>query len=219
MLRVYIVDDHPILAMALRDLLTARYPDLEVKLFSRLAPSLEYARFERPDLVILDPGLPDGTPDFVVSTAIEEFPSSGILVLSGSEEVLESIAPRYPSIEFLSKGVSQDRLFAFLESALNQVRRASWAQQMTDKPQQSPNELGVSQRISRITDRQIVVLHRIAKGESNHEIARALSLSPETVKTHVRSILARLNARNRLEAAMLYRNWKEPKAMDETLGK
>jgi DNA-binding NarL/FixJ family response regulator len=56
-----------------------------------------------------------------------------------------------------------------------------------------------------------------AKGESNHEIARALNLSPETVKTHVRSILARLNARNRLEAAMLYRSWKEPKNIDEAI--
>ncbi|MFP5482490.1 MAG: response regulator transcription factor [Gammaproteobacteria bacterium] len=53
--------------------------------------------------------------------------------------------------------------------------------------------------------------YRIAKGESNHEIAQNLGLSPETVKTHVRSILARLNARNRLEAAMLYRAWQEQK--------
>jgi DNA-binding NarL/FixJ family response regulator len=216
MLRIFIVDDHPILGMALRDLLLARYPDLEVKLFSRLAPSLEYARFERPDLVILDAGLPDGDPETVISTALEDFHSSGLMVLSGNDRVLEELAPLHPDIEFLSKSVSQDRLFTILESALNQVRRASWAQQMTDKPGQLSSDMAVSQRISRITDRQIVVLHRIAKGESNHEIARALNLSPETVKTHVRSILARLNARNRLEAAMLYRNWKEPKVIDET---
>ena len=216
MLRVFIVDDHPILGMALRDLLIARYPDLEVKLFSRLAPALEHARFERPDLVILDPGLPDGDPDEVITVAIEELPLSGIIVLSGNDAVLEDVAPQYPSLEFLSKSVPQDRLFTILESALNQVRRASWAHQMSDRPGAPASELAVSQRISRITDRQIIVLHRIAKGESNQEIAKALNLSPETVKTHVRSILARLNARNRLEAAMLYRNWKEPKVTDES---
>lgn len=221
MLRVFIVDDHPILGMALRDLLIARFPDLEVKLFSRLAPAIEHARFERPDLVILDAGLPDGEPYDVISMAIEELPLSGLMVLSGNDQVLEEIAPDYPGIEFLSKSVPQDRLFTILESALNQVRRASWAHQMTDRSGTSAastvsvDQQGVSQRISRITDRQIIVLHRIAKGESNQEIARALNLSPETVKTHVRSILARLNARNRLEAAMLYRNWKEPKLIDE----
>lgn len=216
MLRSFIVDDHPILGMALRDLLIARYPDLEVKLFSRLAPALEHARFERPDLVILDPGLPDGDPEVVIAMAIEELPLSGIIVLSGNDRVLEEIAPQYPGLEFLSKSVPQDRLFTILESALNQVRRASWAQQISDRPTNLSPEQAVSQRISRITDRQIIVLHRIAKGESNQEIAKALNLSPETVKTHVRSILARLNARNRLEAAMLYRNWKEPMVADES---
>lgn len=217
MLRAFIVDDHPILGMALRDLLIARYPDLEVKLFSRLAPALEHARFERPDLVILDPGLPDGEPEEVISVTMEEMPLSAIIVLSGNDRVLEEIAPQYPGLEFLSKSVPQDRLFTILESALNQVRRASWAQQIGDRPTPQTPEQTVSQRISRITDRQIIVLHRIAKGESNQEIAKALNLSPETVKTHVRSILARLNARNRLEAAMVYRNWKEPKITDESL--
>lgn len=217
MLRVFIVDDHPILGMALRDLLIARFPDLEVKLFSRLAPSLEHARFERPDLVILDAGLPDGDPEEVISVAIEELPLSGIIVLSGNDRVLEEIAPEYPGLEFLSKSVPQDRLFTILESSLNQVRRASWAHQINERPGAPVSEQAVNQRISRITDRQIIVLHRIAKGESNQEIAKALNLSPETVKTHVRSILARLNARNRLEAAMLYRNWKEPKVTDESV--
>ena len=218
MLRIFVVDDHPILGMALRDLLIARFPDLEVKLFSRLAPALEHARFERPDLVILDPGLPDGDPDEVIATAVEEMPLTGLMVLSGNDRVLEEIAPAYPGMEFLSKSVPQDRLFTILESSLNQVRRASWAQQITDRSGNPLPEQAVSQRISRITDRQIIVLHRIAKGESNQEIARALNLSPETVKTHVRSILARLNARNRLEAAMLYRSWKEPAvAVDESL--
>ncbi len=221
MLRVFIVDDHPILAMALRDLLCSRYPDLEVKLFSRLTPALEHANFEQPDMVILDPGLPEGAPEQNIELALDALQETTLIVLSGNDQVLEEVAPRYLNLEFLSKSVSQDRLFSILETSLNQVRRASWAHHMAEK-QNNPShaaaqEMAISQRISRITDRQIIVLHRIAKGESNHEIARALNLSPETVKTHVRSILARLNARNRLEAAMLYRSWKEPKNIGEAI--
>lgn len=209
--RVFIIDDHPLLAMALRDLMLARYPDLEIKLFSRLVPALEHSKFEQPDLVVLDPGLPDMSPEDVIETALETFDYSRTVVLSGNESVLENLAPEYQETEFVSKGVSQDRIFAVLESMLMKIRRTSWTHELHDEKPVHKSETSVGQRMARITDRQIGVLHRIAQGESNHEIARALGLSPETVKTHVRSILARLNARNRLEAAMLYRAWQELK--------
>jgi DNA-binding NarL/FixJ family response regulator len=186
----------------------ARYPDLEIKLFSRLLPALEHSKFEQPDFVVLDPGLPEMQPEEVIETALETFDYSRTVVLSGNDSVLENLAPEYQETEFVSKGVSQDRIFAVLESMLIKIRRSTWSDYSVEKPVQKA-ETTVGQRMARITDRQIAVLHRIAQGESNHEIARALGLSPETVKTHVRSILARLNARNRLEAAMLYRAWQE----------
>ena len=214
--RVFIVDDHPLLAMALRDLMLARYPDLEIKLFTRLVPAIEHSKFEQPDLVVLDPGLPEMTPEEVIETALESFDYSRTIVLSGNDAVLEDIAPEYEETEFVSKGVSQDRIFAVIESMLVKIRRTSWALDLHEEKPSSKPETSVGQRMARVTDRQIGVLHRIAQGESNHEIARALGLSPETVKTHVRSILARLNARNRLEAAMLYRAWKELKPSDNS---
>ena len=214
--RVFIIDDHPLLGMALRDLMLARYPDLEIKLFSRLVPAIEHSKFEQPDLVVLDPGLPDMTPEQVVETALDSFDYSRTVVLSGNDYVLDTIAPQYEETEFVSKGVSQDRIFAVIESMLVKIRRMNWTVDFqVEKPVGKP-ESSVGQRMARVTDRQIGVLHRIAQGESNHEIARALGLSPETVKTHVRSILARLNARNRLEAAMLYRAWQDLKPNEQS---
>ncbi|MFN7835075.1 MAG: LuxR C-terminal-related transcriptional regulator [Burkholderiaceae bacterium] len=212
--RVFIIDDHPLLAMALRDLMLARYPDLEIKLFSRLLPALEHSKFEQADLVVLDPGLPDMGPEEVIETALETFDYSRTVVLSGNDAVLETLAPQYLETEFVSKGVSQDRIFAVLENMLIKIRRSAWSEFTPDRVSVK-GETTVGQRMARITDRQIAVLHRIAQGESNHEIARALGLSPETIKTHVRSILARLNARNRLEAAMLYRAWQELRPADQ----
>ena len=209
-LRVFIIDDHPIIAMALRDIMNSRYTDLEVKLFSRIGPALEHSRFEQPDLVLLDLGLPDMSPEKVLETALETFDYSRTLVISGNEEILGEMADDYPETEFVSKGITQDRVLSVLDSMVLRLRRNNWTDQISQKNQQG-NGFTIGQRMARITERQVSVLYRIAKGESNHEIAQNLGLSPETVKTHVRSILARLNARNRLEAAMLYRAWQEQK--------
>lgn len=211
LLRVFIIDDHPIIAMALRDIMNSRYSDLEVKLFSRISPALEHSRFEQPDLVLLDLGLPDMSPEKVLETALETFDYSRTLVISGNEEILGDMAEEYPETEFVSKGITQDRVLSVLDSMVLKLRRNNWTDQISQKSQGS-NTFTIGQRMARITERQVSVLFRIAKGESNHEIAQNLGLSPETVKTHVRSILARLNARNRLEAAMLYRAWQEQKS-------
>lgn len=53
-----------------------------------------------------------------------------------------------------------------------------------------------------LTDRQRAVLRLIAEGQSNKEIARALSIGPETVKTHVSQIFAELGAVNRADACV-----------------
>ncbi len=58
-------------------------------------------------------------------------------------------------------------------------------------------------RIDHLTARETEVLRHMAQGLSNKEIACALSVSGETVKTHVANILAKLRAANRSQAAML----------------
>lgn len=59
------------------------------------------------------------------------------------------------------------------------------------------------QRLQSLTDREIEVLHLIAQGRSNSEIGAELYLSHGTVKTHVSRILAKLEARDRVQAVVL----------------
>ena len=56
--------------------------------------------------------------------------------------------------------------------------------------------------VARLTDRQVDVLRRMARGGSNKEIALALNLSPATVKTYAAAIIAALGAGNRTKAAI-----------------
>jgi DNA-binding NarL/FixJ family response regulator len=53
-----------------------------------------------------------------------------------------------------------------------------------------------------LTERELDIFRRLASGESNHEIGRAFSLSENTVKNHVASILAKLHLDNRIQAAV-----------------
>ena len=52
-----------------------------------------------------------------------------------------------------------------------------------------------------LTNRELEIFKRLASGKSNHEIARDLSLSPNTVANHVASILVKLHLENRIQAA------------------
>jgi DNA-binding NarL/FixJ family response regulator len=58
------------------------------------------------------------------------------------------------------------------------------------------------QRAGQLTPRELEVLEHIARGQSNREIARAFTLSEKTVKTHVSSILAKLDVADRTQAAL-----------------
>jgi DNA-binding NarL/FixJ family response regulator len=53
-----------------------------------------------------------------------------------------------------------------------------------------------------LTDRELEIFKRLASGKSNHQIARDLSLSPNTVANHVAGILAKLHVENRIQAAV-----------------
>lgn len=63
---------------------------------------------------------------------------------------------------------------------------------------------GVSQRMTGLTDREREVLHLMAEGHTDGEIAARLCISVFTAQNHVKSILRKLNARNRTQASAMY---------------
>ena len=78
----------------------------------------------------------------------------------------------------------------------------AWAaRQLTPRP--APAKFEVNQAAIRslgLTPRECEILERLASGQSNKELARALDISPNTVKTHLASLYAKLEVRNRIEA-------------------
>jgi DNA-binding CsgD family transcriptional regulator len=78
----------------------------------------------------------------------------------------------------------------------------AWAaRQLTPRP--APAEFAVNDAAIRslgLTPREYEILERLASGQSNKELARALDISPNTIKTHIASLYAKLEVRNRVEA-------------------
>ena len=78
----------------------------------------------------------------------------------------------------------------------------AWAaRQLTPRP--APARFEVNQAAIRslgLTPRECEILERLASGQSNKELARALDISPNTIKTHLASLYAKLDVRNRIEA-------------------
>ena len=197
-IRVLIVDDHSVVREGLRMFL-ARDPDLEVVgEAADGAKAIEQARRLRPDVVVMDLLMPilDG---MAATRAIRsELPETEVLALTsilGSASVVEAI--RAGAIGYLHK----DTQAAELRTAI----KAAAAGQMHLSPQASAYLLGavrMPERPEPLTPREMDVLRLLAQGQSNKEIARTLYLVEETVKDHVRHILAKLGVKSRTQAVL-----------------
>jgi DNA-binding NarL/FixJ family response regulator len=198
-IRVLIVDDHSVVREGLRMLLS-RDPDLEV--VGEAADgtqAIEQARWLRPDVVVMDLLLPvlDG---IAATRAIRtQLPETEVLALTSVLEnatVVEVI--RAGAIGYLLKNTRVDELRSAIKAAA--------AGHVQLSPQASAFLLGavrVPQPPDPLTPRELEVLRLLAQGHSNKEIARRLHLAGETVKFHLRHILAKLGVQSRTQAVLV----------------
>jgi two-component system, NarL family, response regulator LiaR len=197
-IRVLIADDHSIVREGLRMLL-ARNPDLEVVgEAADGAEAIRQVRRLRPDVVVMDLLMPvlDG---FAAIRAIrDELPETRVLALTS---VLENVsvveAIRAGAIGYLLKNAPVTELYTAIKSAATG--------QVYLSPQVSPYFLDMVRRPEspeHLTPREKDVLRLLAQGHSNKESARTLFLSEETVKFHVRHILAKLGVQSRAQAIL-----------------
>jgi DNA-binding NarL/FixJ family response regulator len=197
-IRVLIVDDHSVVREGLR-MFIARDPDLEVVgEAANGAEAIQQARKLRPNVVVMDLLMPvlDG---IAATRAIrKELPETEVLALTimpESTSVVEAI--RAGAIGYLLKDTH--------EIGLRTAIKAAAAGQVHFSSQASAYLLGavrMSERPEPLTPREMDVLRLLAQGYSNKEIARILHVAEETVKDHVRHILAKLGVQSRTQAVL-----------------
>lgn len=197
-IRVLIVDDHSVVREGLRMFL-ARDPDLEV--VGEAADGAQAVRLAlqlRPEVVIMDLLMP--VMDGVAATRAirSKLPETRVIALTS---VLESDA----AVEAIRAGAIGYLLKDTGAVEMRKVIKAAAAGQLQLSPQASGyllHAVRTPEKPKTLTPREMDVLRLIVEGQSNKEMARTLSLTEETIKSHVRHILARLEVQSRTQAAM-----------------
>jgi DNA-binding NarL/FixJ family response regulator len=197
-IRVVIVDDHAMVAESLKRLLEAEHDMQVVALAVNVAGAIEAARMCQPDVMVMDYGLPDG--DGVSATTLirNELPRMKVLLLTGASSA-EVVAA---ALDAGCVGyVEKTNAAASLTSAVRSVHAGEAV-----LPQAKLGSLLTRGDAGGIlTKRERDILTRVESGASNKAIAAELTVSLNTVRTHVQSILKKLGAHSKLQAVSMAR--------------
>jgi NarL family two-component system response regulator LiaR len=199
-IRVVVADDHALVRSGLEGIL-ALFDDIElVGEAGGGAEAVGMCEQTRPDVVLMDlvmPGL-DGTA--ATAQILQRCPGTKILALTSfsDEELIEKVL-RAGAIGYLMKDITGDQLADAIRAAhAGKPTLAPEAARALMQAVTTPGALGKD-----LTARERQVLALVAEGLTNTEIADRLVISLSTAKTHVSSIISKLGAASRTEAAAL----------------
>lgn len=216
-IRVLLVDDHRLLVESLARVL-ALEPDIRiVGTATTVAEAREAAR-DQVDVVLMDYRLPDGTGVEATRAIKARWPASRVVMLTAiddDETVLESIQGGADG--YLTKDEAIDAVVATVRAAhagatllprsviIAIARRVAEARDR--QAERSPVEA--------LTPRELEVLRALTEGLSTPEICEHLSITPNTLRTHVQNIMGKLHVHSKLEAvafALRHRLVEPPRA-------
>jgi two-component system NarL family response regulator len=205
-MKIIIVDDHVLFREGLAAIIRSE-TDIEIMgQAGSVQEAIELVKTLKPDLVLMDFGLPDGTGADATRAILKEYPQCKIIFLTMSEEDEHLFAAiRSGAKGYLLKNMRPSKLISTLRSV--QQGESALSRSMTLRLME---ELARTKETPRtgdptLTRREMEVLRELASGVSNQEIAQHLFISENTVKYHVHSILEKLNLSDRRDAAIYAR--------------
>jgi len=210
-IRIAIVDDHPLFREGVTRSLS-EIGGFEIVGEGATAQDAErIASTVRPDILLLDISMPGGGLSAVASI-LADHPAQRIVMLTVSETNADVTTALNAGVQgYILKGVGSRALADILrnvaagESYLSPMLSARLLSDL-----QSPQPANaVADRLRHLTERQTEILRLVAEGLSNKEVALRLELQEKTVKHHMTGVLSKLNVRNRTEAALMMREFRD----------
>ncbi|MBS98483.1 MAG: DNA-binding response regulator [Oceanospirillaceae bacterium] len=209
MYRILIADDHPLFREAITNVIQTGFPGSETIETEDLETALKLAtEDDELDLVLLDLNMPGMHGLNGLISLRNEAPTVPVVIVSAEDDkqiVLQAIT--CGAVGFISKSSPRPQMTEALQQILNgnvylpsDIIRSETSdnrrhRRMNDP--QIPPEL-----LNSLTRRQLLVLERMAQGESNKQIAYNLNIAETTVKAHVSAILRKLGVHNRVQAIL-----------------
>jgi DNA-binding NarL/FixJ family response regulator len=215
--KIFIVDDHPVFRDGLVGLVK-REPDLTVCGEADTAPQA-LAAIERlkPDLVLLDIGLPGKSGLELIKDLQGPHPDLPVLVISMHDETLyaERVL-RAGGRGYIMKQEGPQHMLQAIRTVLS--GRAYVSERMSGRILDafSGRSAKMSSPIARLTDREFEILQLIGQGKDSHAISQQLNLSFKTVDTHRSHIKEKLNLKNGTELICYAARWVETQQLTGT---
>jgi DNA-binding NarL/FixJ family response regulator len=200
LITVLLVDDHPVVRQGLRALLDVQDGITVVGEAGDGPSALSLAASLAPDVILLDLKLP-GLDGIAVLGELGDSPSRVLVLTSATDQASASRAMRSGAAGVVYKDIDPDALVRAIRSVHD--GNVLLSQQAAGQLVRSAGHPRAADGIDQLTSREREVLAELAKGKSNREIARALTVSEKTVKAHVSAVLAKLGVQDRTQAAVL----------------
>ena len=191
-IKVLIVDDHPILREGVAAVLGCEDDMQIVGQAASGTEALELFRALDPDVTLMDLQMPGMNGVETIRAVRKEKSEARIIVLTTySGDILASKALKAGASGYLLKSSLKDQLVDTIRVVHSGRRRV---------PHEIAAEIAEHLADEHLSDREVDILVRVARGCTNKEIARELSISAGTVNVHVKNILLKLHSHDRTQA-------------------
>ncbi len=202
-IHILIVDDHPVVRDGLRSMLSTQ-PDFQVVGEAvNGVEAVQLAARLKPDVILLDLEMPDLDGVSALAQVRATDPQARVIIVTAydtDERIVQAVVAGAQG--YLLKGAPREEIFRAIRvvneggSLLQPIVASKLMRHMSDQASQSAGT-------DNLTPRELEVLGLLAQGKSNKQIAAELVITERTTKFHVSSILSKLEAANRTEAAKI----------------
>lgn len=194
-IRILTVDDHPMLREGLASMIEAQADMVLIGEAANGREAIDSFRAHRPDVTLMDLQMPDMNGVEAINAIRGEFPDARIVVLTTYKGDVQALrALKAGAAGYLLKSMLRKELLETIRTVHAGKRRV---------PPEIAMEIAEHAADDSLTEREIAVLKRVALGSANKQIAVSLGISEETVKAHMKSILAKLSANDRTHAVTI----------------